>query len=262
MSKSGIIYIMTTNVDGVIKIGQTDDLNKRFKQLRDGYKRGIWIEEIYFAIKTDDYEYKEKMIHKVLDRYRLNNNVELFSFDKNLAKELLTAFSGEIIYSNNDQLKNINSAIKDNSNYIANRQDFWQLLENKFASIPNIDNISHKKKIAVKNYFTGRGFYFKNGCWISIDYNNTTKQIYISVGSRDLNNFYKIKNYEKYKLQIEQELNTTLEWDSVFPGNDPTKSKRIIYTINNVDLINNNSQIINQIVAMVLKMYNVFEKYT
>ena len=109
MSK-GIIYICTTSVDGLIKIGRTDNFNARMNILeQNGYWNVSGLKRFY-AVRVDDYIEKEKLIHTIFSKSQVANS-ELFALDKNLAKDMLDAFEGEIIYpeqtkkqTNNDQV--------------------------------------------------------------------------------------------------------------------------------------------------------------
>ena len=93
----GIIYIMTTSVEGLIKIGRTDNFNARMNILeQNGYWNVSGLKRFY-AVRVDDYIEKEKLIHTIFSKSQVANS-ELFALDKNLAKDMLDAFEGEIIY--------------------------------------------------------------------------------------------------------------------------------------------------------------------
>ena len=97
MSKKGIIYICTTSVEGLIKIGRTDNFNSRMAILeQNGYWNVSGLKRFY-AARVDDYIEKEKLIHTIFSKSQVSNS-ELFALDKNLAKEMLDAFEGEVIY--------------------------------------------------------------------------------------------------------------------------------------------------------------------
>jgi len=51
----------------------------------------------FYAVRVDDYIEKEKLIHTIFSKSQVANS-ELFALDKNLAKDMLDAFEGEIIY--------------------------------------------------------------------------------------------------------------------------------------------------------------------
>ena len=95
----GVIYVMTTAVNGLIKIGKTEvnQFERRMNFLEgNGYYNVSSLRKA-FAIKVDDYDEKEKLLHKIFSKSRVAQS-ELFSLDKNLVIDLLRAFSGEIIF--------------------------------------------------------------------------------------------------------------------------------------------------------------------
>lgn len=93
----GIIYICTTSVEGLIKIGRTDNFNARMNILeQNGYWNVSGLKRFY-AVRVDDYIEKEKLIHTIFSKSQVANS-ELFALDKTLAKDMLDAFEGEIIY--------------------------------------------------------------------------------------------------------------------------------------------------------------------
>jgi hypothetical protein len=54
----GILYVTTTTIDGLIKIGKTGNFKERMRQLElDGY-RGLLCKRAY-AIEVDNYDEKE-----------------------------------------------------------------------------------------------------------------------------------------------------------------------------------------------------------
>ena len=101
---TGIIYITTTAVNGLIKIGVTDNFERRMYQLEgNGYKNVTGLKR-YFAIKTKNYQEKETLIHTIFSKSQVADT-ELFTLDKNLARELLKCFEGEIIYDKEEPIK-------------------------------------------------------------------------------------------------------------------------------------------------------------
>lgn len=64
MMKKGIVYIMTTAVSGLIKIGKTQTANfpERMRFLEaNGYYNVVGLKR-FFAIELDDYDDKESLI--------------------------------------------------------------------------------------------------------------------------------------------------------------------------------------------------------
>ena len=93
----GIIYIMTTAVDGLIKIGKTDNFEKRMGELeRNGYHNVVGLKRS-FAIKVQNYDQKEQMLHNIFSKSQVGDS-ELFTLDVDLAKQVLSSLEGDIIY--------------------------------------------------------------------------------------------------------------------------------------------------------------------
>jgi hypothetical protein len=70
----GIIYIMTTAVSGLIKIGQTGNTNfqERMRFLEaNGYYNVSGLKR-FFAIEIDDYQEKERLLHEIFNKQRYN----------------------------------------------------------------------------------------------------------------------------------------------------------------------------------------------
>ena len=96
---TGIIYIMTTAVPGLIKIGKTgpDNFERRMYNLEhDGY-RNVTALRREFAIKVDNYDEKEKLLHTIFEKSQLADT-ELFAVDVNQVVQLLSSFDGEMVY--------------------------------------------------------------------------------------------------------------------------------------------------------------------
>ena len=98
MSK-GIIYIMTTAVPGLIKIGKTgsQSFEDRMSGLeRHGYRNVTSLKRV-FAIEVENYDEKEIMLHNILEKSRVSDT-ELFAFDVDLASQLLSSFDGTVVF--------------------------------------------------------------------------------------------------------------------------------------------------------------------
>jgi T5orf172 domain len=105
MSK-GIIYVMTTAVSGLIKIGQTGSTNykERMRNLEaNGYYNVAGLKQ-YFAIEVADYIAKEGLLHEIFAKHQVASS-ELFALDFELIKQLLLSFEGKVIYPINAQQK-------------------------------------------------------------------------------------------------------------------------------------------------------------
>lgn len=95
----GIIYIMTTAVPGLIKIGKTgsESYKSRMYSLEHNGYRNVTALQRAFAIEVEDYDEKECMLHTIFEKSQVADT-ELFALDVNIAIQLLSSFDGEIIY--------------------------------------------------------------------------------------------------------------------------------------------------------------------
>jgi hypothetical protein len=95
----GIIYVMTTAVSGLIKIGRTgtDQYNERMRNLEaNGYYNVAGLKRA-FAIELEDYDGKERLLQDIFGKHQVAES-ELFALDIDLVKQLLLSFEGKIIY--------------------------------------------------------------------------------------------------------------------------------------------------------------------
>jgi hypothetical protein len=98
----GIIYVMTTAVTGLIKIGRTEtrQFEERMRFLEsNGYYNVVGLKR-YFAIEVEDYTDKEKLIHEIFNKHKVAES-ELFALDQEIIKQLLLCFEGRVIYPKN-----------------------------------------------------------------------------------------------------------------------------------------------------------------
>lgn len=95
----GIIYVMTTAVDGLVKIGKTgiDNYEQRMYHLEhNGYYNVAFLRRA-FAIEVNDYDEKEKILDEIFSKSRVGNS-ELFSLKLDLVIQLLASLDGKVIY--------------------------------------------------------------------------------------------------------------------------------------------------------------------
>jgi ASC-1-like (ASCH) protein len=95
----GIIYIMTTAVSGLIKIGKTgtDNFSERMRFLEaNGYYNVAGLKR-FFAIELEDYDDKENLLHDIFNKHQVGES-ELFALDQELLQQLLLSFKGRVIY--------------------------------------------------------------------------------------------------------------------------------------------------------------------
>lgn len=95
----GVLYIMTTSVSGVIKIGVagTKNYQERMRFLsQNGYANVSGLKQ-YFAIEIDNYEETEALL-KDLFLFRRLGDSELYSVEPDKAKQLFLTFSGNVVF--------------------------------------------------------------------------------------------------------------------------------------------------------------------
>ena len=100
--KKGIIYVMTTAVIGLIKIGRTEtrQFEARMRNLEsNGYYNVVGLKR-YFAIEVEDYIDKENLIHEIFNKHKVADS-ELFALDQEIIQQLLLCFEGKVIYPKN-----------------------------------------------------------------------------------------------------------------------------------------------------------------
>lgn len=100
--KKGIIYVMTTAVSGLIKIGQTgtNNFQERMRFIEaNGYYNVVGLKR-FFAIELDDYIEKENLLHNIFNKYRVGES-ELFALDREIVHQLLLSFEGKVVYPEN-----------------------------------------------------------------------------------------------------------------------------------------------------------------
>ena len=102
----GIIYIMVSAVNGLIKIGKTTDFESRMRFIENnGYYNVVGFKR-EFAIEVENYDEKEKLIHNLFSKSRVSDS-ELFAVDVSLVKSLLSALDGKVIYPTDERKEEI-----------------------------------------------------------------------------------------------------------------------------------------------------------
>ena len=109
----GIVYVAKSEIDGLIKIGRTQNLKKRMHELDTaGYYRQRC--EIVFAIEVDEYEDKEDLLHSIFGKSQVGDT-EFFAEDIELVKQTMLAFDGKKVYpeegSQEDMFKEVTEVI-------------------------------------------------------------------------------------------------------------------------------------------------------
>lgn len=104
----GIIYVMTSVVPGLIKIGKTDLNNfesRMYNLERHGYANVAGLKR-KFAIEVDDYDEKEKLLDEIFSKSRVPGT-ELFALDEDLVIQLLSSFEGTQVYPKEESKKDV-----------------------------------------------------------------------------------------------------------------------------------------------------------
>lgn len=201
----GIIYLMSTVVDGLIKIGKTESNNfenRMYNLERHGYcnVNGLKRE---FAIEVDNYSEKEALLDKLFSKSQINNS-ELFAVDIDLAKQLLSAFDGKVVYPKENKTKIFEKA----TNAILEKEEELKLNRHHFKGVKFFSSLTNK------NYYTktndkGTLSVFEVDTNIEVPNNNTPskKQILLSA-CKDLN-LEVSHNETLYQLahKLEKEIN-------------------------------------------------------
>ena len=133
----GVIYIMTSVVPGLIKIGKTMSANyeqRMYSLEHDGYRNVTGLKR-RFAIEVDKYDDKEALLHKIFEKSRVSDT-ELFAIDVNDAVQLLSSFDGTVVFPKTEAKEEIfiDAADSSKSKLIPNGTYFFErekLSENK-----------------------------------------------------------------------------------------------------------------------------------
>lgn len=106
--EKGIIYIMSTAVNGLVKIGQTktEQYNERMRFLESNGYRNVTSLKREYAIEVSEYKNKEKMLHEIFSKSRISDT-ELFALDKDIVLQLLSSFDGKVIFPVNENKEEI-----------------------------------------------------------------------------------------------------------------------------------------------------------
>ena len=141
MSK-GIIYVMTTVVPGLIKIGKTksDSFDSRMYNLeRNGYCNVTGLKR-EFAIEVEDYERKEILLDEVFGKSRVPNT-GLFYLDIEIVMQLLSCFDGKKVYPEKKTKQEVfedasmEFEIKSDKSYIPDGEYFLNREVNGFGKV-------------------------------------------------------------------------------------------------------------------------------
>lgn len=174
--EKGIIYIMSTAVNGLVKIGQTktEQYNERMRFLEsNGYRNVTGLKREY-AIEVSEYKNKEKMLHEIFSKSRISDT-ELFALDKDIVLQLLSSFDGKVIFPVNENkeeifenaTENVESKLIPNDTYYFEKQKKsdnrtvkvsakvengkWTILKGSIIGINEDKGVSQKAKMTREN---------------------------------------------------------------------------------------------------------------
>ena len=174
--EKGIIYVMTTAVPGLIKIGRTGSNNfeqRMYNLEQNGYRNVTGLKRA-FAIEVEKYQDKENLIDTIFEKSRVSDT-ELFAIDINMVVQLLSSFDGTIIYPKDETkdvvfkeaAENRSSVIIPNGKYTYTRRKksdgnrlvkatvliengFWTLLKGSVIGTTN-DKGTSRKAIEIRS---------------------------------------------------------------------------------------------------------------
>ncbi len=174
--EKGIIYIMSTAVNGLVKIGQTktEQYNERMRFLEsNGYRNVTGLKREY-AIEVSEYKNKEKMLHEIFSKSRISDT-ELFALDKDIVLQLLSSFDGKVIFPVNENkeeifenaTENVESKLIPNDTYYFEKQKKsdnrtvkvsakvdngkWTILKDSIIGIKEDKGVSQKARMTREN---------------------------------------------------------------------------------------------------------------
>lgn len=170
MSK-GYVYIMTSAIEGLIKIGKSKDWNRRCQSELEsnGYKNANGL-KTYFVVEVEDQEEIESIMHDIFRESRVSN-FELFAVDKDRAKRVLAKMGNQVYPEIN--ITNTNSS---NSTYL----ELWN----------NFNNEVKKAKLSIKIKSSGYNKNYhvivKNNIYFVISFKSNCIEIIIGSDTKDV----------------------------------------------------------------------------
>ena len=239
MSK-GYVYIMTTAVDGIIKIGRSDNWTRRCQdQLEtNGYKNMNGL-KTYFVAKVDNQEEIESIMHDIFRESRVSN-FEMFAVDKDRAKRVLSKM-GEQVYPD---IVNSNSITKTSANVEQLYIQLWSRINNLMSKRSDIkfnSNITNSNKKFIDIKIPIKGF------WLHAWFSRRSNQFNIDLGANGLAKHDLIKKYNTI-------LSSKLSFDVLCEKY--SSYERIIHYENNVNCNNLSDAELNHFIDLIVEFYN------
>lgn len=137
--KTGIIYLMKSVINGVYKIGITgvDNFDNRMYNLeKNGYDNIVGLKRV-IAIKTENYELKEKMLHEIFSKSRIADT-EFFAVDRNLVEQLFYSLKGEVIFPKKVDSEDEIEEIAERQEEEVGRREFINFVKENHKKNPQI----------------------------------------------------------------------------------------------------------------------------
>lgn len=221
MSEKGIIYVMSTAVEGLIKFGITQSFEARMHQLEHSGYRNVATLKRQFAIEVNDYADKENLLKNLFESRRLGDS-ELFSMDLQYAIQLLSSFKGRQIYPNDETSEEVferateiieSSKIPDGQYYLKakcygqNVKGILKVSEGKLTLLSGAI-LSPTANIQVKSYADARDNAHKEDNVLAEDIScNSVSMAAAIVCGRNENGWEKWKNENGEKINIYRQRN-------------------------------------------------------
>ena len=215
MSEKGVIYITTTSIEGIIKIGKTEtkNFNNRMRELeRHGYCNMNGLHR-YFAVEVENYSETEKLLHTIFAKSQIEET-ELFAINKDIVKSLLSKLKGTQIYPQ----PKITSFEPIETNTIKENDDIWFAASKRFNAKMKIEDgkyivlqgsqVSKRVTQRVQNYYYIKNRKIKNGILLEDIITNTPSGAAIVVFGKDKNGWDSWKNskgeiLQKYRKELD-----------------------------------------------------------
>lgn len=221
MSEKGILYVMSTAVKGLIKIGKTKSFKTRMRQLEHTGYCNVTALKREFAIEVKDYEAKEKLLEDLFASCRPGNS-ELYSVNLQYVIQLLSSFEGKLIYPQDTTKEKMFESAKEivessclpNGTYFLNAKSNGKIVKGKLKvsdgqlTLLKGSILSSSFNIQVKRYSDARKKARKNGNLLmkNVPCDSVSMAAAIVCGSNQ-NGWDKWKNEQGQKINIYRQRN-------------------------------------------------------
>ena len=130
----GVLYVMTTVVKGLVKIGKTGTGNfeNRMRELENNGYANVTGLKRFFAIEVEDYGEKETLLHTIFSKSQVKDK-ELFALDESLVVQLLSSFDGNVVFSREGSKEDTFDAVTDELKHEERRKQTSLLKKSKGA---------------------------------------------------------------------------------------------------------------------------------